>query len=257
MDRDPRAVALARERLKTWPQAVVVQGNYGDVAAVVGEMGVAEVDGVLIDAGVSSMQLDDPARGFSFQMDGPLDMRMDTSRGETAAEFLARIDEKGLATMLHEFGDVPRARGVARGIIQRREQAPIKSTRDLVDVLIEVYHTRGRVPEETRQIFQAVRIAVNGELDSLERGIRTAVDLLKGEGRLLCITFHSGEDRIVKNAMREASREKRETYPDGRLRAVTPPKLRLLTKRPVTPDDAELRENPRAHSAKLRVAEKI
>lgn len=257
IDRDARAVALARARLEGRPQAVVIQGNYGDLVAVVGKMGVEEVDGVLIDAGVSSMQLDDAARGFSFQMDGPLDMRMDPSTGETAAELLARIDEKGLTEMLVDFGDVPKARSIARRIVERREASPLKTTRDLVDVLIEVYHTHGRMPDETRQVFQAVRIAVNGELDSLERGIRAAVDLLKGEGRLVCITFHSGEDRIVKNALREASRETKETYPDGRVRAVTPPKLRLLTKRPITADAAEVRANPRAASARLRAAEKV
>ncbi len=255
IDRDAGAVALARARLKGRPQAVVIQGNYGDLAAVVGEMGVQEVDGVLIDAGLSSMQLDDPARGFSFQTDGPLDMRMDPSTGETAAELLARMDEKGLTTMLHEFGDVPKARSVARGIVNRRGEAPLKTTRDLVDVLIEVYHTR-RVPDETRQVFQAVRIAVNGELDSLQRGIRAAVDLLKGEGRLVCITFHSGEDRIVKNALRDASRETKEFHADGRVRAVTPPVLTLLTRRPVTPDKVEIAANPRAASARLRAAEK-
>jgi len=257
IDRDPRAVQLTRERLRGRPQAVVIQGNYGDLAAVVGEMGVTEVDGVLIDAGLSSMQLDDPERGFSFQMDGPLDMRMNGSTGETAAELLARENVEGLTTMLLDFGDVPKARKVARKIVERRETSPIATTRDLVDVLIEVYHTKGRVPDETRQVFQAVRIAVNGELVSLESGIRSAVNLLKGEGRLVCITFHSGEDRIVKNALRDASKPELELYPDGRTRATHPPKLRLLTKRPVEPTEEETAANPRAHSARLRAAEKI
>lgn len=257
IDRDERAVALARDRLRGRPQAVVIQGNYGDLAAVVGEMGVTEVDGVLIDAGLSSMQLDDPARGFSFQMDGPLDMRMDSSKGETAAELLARESEQGLTAMLLNFGDVPKARRVARAIVERRELAPIAKTRDLVDVLIEVYHTRGRVPDETRQVFQAVRIAVNSELESLESGIQAAVDLLKGKGRLVCITFHSGEDRIVKNALRDASKPTHDYFPDGRTRATHPPRLRLLTKRPVEATDDETRANPRAHSARLRAAEKL
>jgi 16S rRNA (cytosine1402-N4)-methyltransferase len=257
IDRDPRAVELTRERVKGRPQAVVIQGNYGDLAAVVGEMGVQEVDGVLIDAGLSSVQLDDAARGFSFQVDGPLDMRMDDSSGETAAELLARTSERGLTTMLHEFGDVPKARRVAREIVKRRESKPIARTRDLVDVLIEAYHTGGRVPEETRQVFQAVRIAVNDELGSLERGIRAAIDLLKADGRLICITFHSGEDRVVKNVLRDASRKSHEYHADGRLKATKPPKLRLLTRRPVTPGDEEIRANPRAHSARLRAAERI
>jgi 16S rRNA (cytosine1402-N4)-methyltransferase len=146
---------------------------------------------------------------------------------------------------------------VARTIVERRDEAPIEKTRDLVEVLIEAYHTRGRVPDETRQVFQAVRIAVNGELESLQHGIHAAVDLLKGEGRLVCITFHSGEDRIAKNVLRDASKETREYYADGRTRATHPPKLRLLTKRPVEPTPEEIRENPRAHSARLRAAEKI
>ncbi len=257
IDRDARAVELARGRLEGRPQAVVIQGNYGDLAAVVGAMGVTEVDGVLIDAGLSSMQLDDPARGFSFQSEGPLDMRMDRSKGETAAELLARVSEQGLTDMLLKFGDVPKARRVARAIVSRRDQGPITTTRDLVDVLIEVYHTKGRVPDETRQVFQAVRIAVNGELESLERGIRAAVDLLKGKGRLVCITFHSGEDRIVKNALRDASKPTHDYFPDGRTRATHPPKLRLLTKRPVEADPDETAANPRAHSARLRAAEKV
>jgi 16S rRNA (cytosine1402-N4)-methyltransferase len=184
-------------------------------------------------------------------------MRMNDSSGETAAELLSRLDEKGLTKMFQDYGDVPRARSVSRAIVRRREEAPIRTTRDLVDVLIEAYHMRGRAPDETRQVFQAVRIAVNSELESLESAVSAAIDLLKGGGRLVCITFHSGEDRIVKNSMRAAARETPEHHPDGRVRSVAPPRLRLLTRRPVTPANEEIRANPRAHSARLRAAEKL
>jgi 16S rRNA (cytosine1402-N4)-methyltransferase len=257
MDRDPGAVALACERLRAYPGATVVQGNYGDLASVVGALGIEKVDGVLIDAGLSSMQLDDPRRGFSFQQEGPLDMRMDPTQGATAAEYLAAVDERELERVLREYGDVPRARRLARAMIEQREERPIRTTKDLVSVLVEACHTGGKIPDETRTVFQAIRIAVNGELDSLLEGIEAAVNALRQGGRLVCITFHSGEDRIVKNRLREHSRPVRLMHADGRVRGTIPPKLRLLTKRPVTPSAEETRANPRAHSARLRAAERV
>ena len=257
MDRDPSAVALTRERLRACPRATVVQGNYGDLASVLGALGIEAVDGVLIDAGLSSMQLDDARRGFSFQQEGPLDMRMDPTTGRTAAEYLAAVDEEELERVLREYGDVPRARRLARAMIEQREKRPLRTTHDLVSVLVEACHTGGKIPDETRQVFQAVRIAVNGELDSLLEGIEAAVRKLRQGGRLVCITFHSGEDRIVKNAFRNHSRPLRLMHADGRAKGTVPPKLRLLTKRPATPSSAETAANPRAHSARLRAAERV
>ncbi len=257
LDRDPVAVGTARARLEGYPWASVMQGNYGELASVAASLGLEAVDGILIDAGVSSMQLDDARRGFTFQQEGPLDMRMDPTQGCTAAEYLAAVDEVELERVLRAYGDVPRARRLARAMIEQRDKRPIHTSQDLVSVLVEACHTGGKVPDETRTVFQAIRIAVNGELDSLTKGIEAAVDLLSQGGRLVCITFHSGEDRIVKNYLREHSRPIRLVHPDGRTRGTVPPKLRLLTKRPVTPSAEETRANPRAHSARLRAAEKI
>jgi len=257
IDRDPTAVKLALEKLGGHARATVVQGNYGDLATLADSLGIEKVDGVLIDAGLSSMQLDDARRGFTFQQEGPLDMRMDPTQGRTAADYLAAVDEAELERVLRVYGDVPRARRLARAMIEQREKHPIHTTQDLVSVLVEACHTGGKVPDETRQIFQAIRIAVNSELDSLSRGIEAAVELLGQGGRLVCITFHSGEDRIVKNQLRDLSRPARLLHADGRVKGTVPPKLRLLTKRSVTPSAAETRANPRAHSARLRAAEKV
>lgn len=257
IDRDPRAVALARERVSRFPQATVLQGNYGELGALVGSLGFASVDGVLIDAGLSSMQLDDPSRGFTFQQEGPLDMRMDPTTGQTAAEYLATVDQEELTRILKAYGDVPRARAIARAICQRRTSAPLATTSDLADVVAGVFDFVKGTPEETRTVFQAIRIAVNDELRALERGIEAAVSLLNSGGRLVCIAFHSGEDRIVKNTMRRHARAQKELHPDGRVKRTVPPILRILTKRPVQPSAEEIRENPRAHSARLRVAERL
>lgn len=257
IDRDPTAVSLALEKLGGHPRATVVQGNYGELVTLADSLGIKKVDGVLIDAGLSSMQLDDVRRGFTFQQEGPLDMRMDPTQGRTAADYLAAVDEAELERVLRVYGDVPRARRLARAMIERRGKQPIETTQDLVSVLVEACHTGGKVPDETRQVFQAIRIAVNGELDSLTKGIEAAIELLGQGGRLVCITFHSGEDRIVKNQLRDSSRPMRLTHPDGRVKETIQPKLRLLTKRSVTPSAAEVRANPRAHSARLRAAEKV
>ncbi len=257
LDRDPVAVGIATERLKGYPWAAVVQGNYGDLASLADTLDLKTVDGILIDAGLSSMQLDDARRGFTFQQEGPLDMRMDPTQGRTAAEYLAAVDEAELERVLRVYGDVPRARRLARAMIEQRDKHPIHTSQDLVSVLVEACHTGGKIPDETRTVFQAIRIAVNGELDSLTHGIEAAVDLLSQGGRLVCITFHSGEDRIVKNYLRDDSRPVRLLHADGRTKGTVPPKLRLLTKRPVKPSAEETRLNPRAHSARLRAAEKL
>ena len=257
IDRDSGAVKLALEKLRGHARATVVQGNYGDLASIAIALGIEKVDGVLIDAGLSSMQLDDPRRGFTFQQEGPLDMRMDPTQGRTAADYLAAVDEEELERVLRVYGDVPRSRRLARAMIEQREKQPIRTTHDLVSVLVEACHTGGKIPDETRTIFQAIRIAVNGELDSLTKGVEAAVELLGQGGRLVCITFHSGEDRIVKNQLRDMSRPIRLMHADGRVKGTVPPKLRLLTKQSVTPSAQEIRTNPRAHSARLRAAEKV
>jgi len=257
IDRDPVAVALTRERFRGTPGVTVLQGDYGDLGHLVDAVGLAQVDGILIDAGLSSMQLNDAGRGFSFQQSDPLDMRMDTSRGKTAAEYLAHVGEDELADVLRMFGDVPRARAIARAVCARRTANPIRTTDDLVAAIKDAFQFVSGVPEETRRIFQAIRIAVNDELASLTKALDSGIGLLRSGGRLVVISFHSGEDRIVKQVFQRESRPRRQLHPDGRLQAEISPRMMVLTKTPIRPSEDEIRDNPRAHSARLRAAERL
>lgn len=257
LDRDPESVEIARQRLAEFPGATVVRRNYAELESVLEELGVDGLDGVLIDAGFSSMQLDDARRGFTFQEEGPLDMRLDTSSGPTARKFLASVGEKELARMLKEYGDVRPARRIAAAIVRRRERGAMETTSDLAAAVSEALDFVRGQPNEVRTVFQAVRIAVNEELRWLERGVEVAIDALRPGGRLVVISFHSGEDRVVKNALRDASRPRRDLFADGRVRAVKPPCVKVLTPKPVKPRQAEILQNPRAKSALLRAAEKL
>lgn len=256
LDRDLEAVARASKRLADFACASVYHANYGAMAAVLAELGIEAVDGILIDAGLSSVQLDDPERGFTFQADGPLDMRMDRTTGPAALEWLKSVTEPELAGVLRQYGDVGPARRIARSICRRRAAQQLERTRDVAEAVAEALDFVAGVPEETRTVFQALRMAVNEELHWLEEGLHQGVGLLRPGGRIVAIAFHSGEDRVVKNVFREESRVQRLTYPDGRVRSVTPARLRVLTPKPVLPGDEEIRSNPRAKSAKLRVAER-
>ena len=257
IDRDPFAVARVRERLQPFACAEAIQSDYGDLARILPELKVGPVDGVLIDAGVSSMQLDDPQRGFSFQVEGPLDMRQDTTQPLTARGYLAACTEQELARVLRDYGDVRPAQRIAKSIVKRRERNTLSTTFDLRDAVCEALPFLQGTPDEVRTVFQAVRIAVNDEYAQLERGIRAGIEALGPEGRIVVIAFHSGEDRIVKNVFREESHAQRTFLADGRVASVTPPRLRVLTPKPVTADEDELLNNPRAHSAKLRAAERL
>lgn len=257
IDRDPSAVALTRERLSAYPQAVVLQGNYGALSEILAAHHVSHVDGLLIDAGVSSMQLDQSERGFSFQEAGPLDMRMDPGTGPTAAEYLGQVEEGELARVLHDYGDLRRAKSIARAICSARDRAALSTTQDLAEVVAKVFDFVHGVPQETRTVFQAIRIAVNEELRWLEAGLQQGIDFLAKNGRIVCITFHSGEDRIVKNTLKAAARSREVLHPDGRVRETLPARLKLLTPKPVRPEQEEIRANSRAQSAKLRAAEKL
>jgi len=244
VDRDPAAVEVARERLREFgDRARVVHGDYRDLPAILDREGVGAVDGILLDLGVSSMQLDAPGRGFSFRRDEPLDMRMDTSAGATAAEAIAGADEKTLADVIYELGEDRHARRIARAIVEARLRAPITTTGRLADVVRRAVPRRGytRIDPATRT-FQAVRIWVNRELDGLGDCLVAASARLAPGGRLVVITFHSLEDRIVKHVLRS-------------LQAAGTHGLRVLTKRPLVPSAAETERNPRARSAKLRAAE--
>lgn len=251
LDRDPRAIDVARERLAPWGDRVVlVHADYRELPAVLARLGIGTIDGALADLGVSSMQLDEPARGFSFRADGPLDMRMDTSRGQTAAEMLATVDEQALADVIFRFGEDRKSRRIARSIVEGRHDAPIETTARLASLVRRaagggVYQ---RIDPATRT-FQALRIWVNHELDGLDAFIVDAVQALRRGGRLVIIAFHSLEDRIVKHTARMLATG------DGHLRGEG--LVRVLTKKPVTAGEAERDVNPRSRSAKLRAVERV
>ena len=243
LDRDPAAVAAARDALSGFGDRVeVVHADYRRVAAVLDERGVAKVDGVLADLGVSSMQLDAPGRGFSFRQDDPLDMRMDTTAGPTAAEALRDVDERTLADVIYEFGEERHSRRVARAIVAARERGSIETTGQLAEIVRRAISRKGytRIDPATRT-FQAIRIWVNRELEGLDSFLGAATRRLADGGRMAVITFHSLEDRIVKHTLRALAAED-----TG---------LRIRTKRPLVPSEAEIGRNPRARSAKLRAVE--
>jgi 16S rRNA (cytosine1402-N4)-methyltransferase len=250
IDRDEDALARAREALAEYGERVrLVHGDYREMDAALEAAGEATVAGVLLDLGVSSMQLDADGRGFSFRRDEPLDMRMDRSRGETAAERLAVVDEVTLADVIFRFGEERKSRRVARAIVQAREREPIARTGQLAAIVRRAVGGPWQRIDPATRTFQALRIWVNGELDGLDAGIgRAAARLQVPEGtmtggRLAVISFHSLEDRIVKHAFRGMA-------------AGDTPLVRLLTRRPVVAGDAEVDANARARSAKLRAVER-
>lgn len=255
LDRDPQAIALARAEFGQDPRVQVRHGSFADLA----EWDATEggLDGVLLDIGVSSPQLDDPQRGFSFQADAPLDMRMDTSQGESAADYLARARETDIADVLYTYGEERMSRRIARWIVERREEGqPIRTTAELAELCARAIPKREPGKHPATRTFQALRIAVNGELDALERGLAGAVCRLRPGGRLSVISFHSLEDRIVKQFIRAQSQP-----PSPTRRGLPPPPHAPLTLRPLgnaqLPSAEEIERNPRARSAVLRVAERL
>jgi 16S rRNA (cytosine1402-N4)-methyltransferase len=243
LDRDPAALAGARIALAEFGDRVeLVHADYRRVNELLDARGVTTVDGVLADLGVSSMQLDSPGRGFSFRQDAPLDMRMDTTTGPTAAESIREADEGTLADVIYEFGEERHSRRIARAIVAARARAPIETTGQLADVVRRAVPRKGysRIDPATRT-FQAIRIWVNRELDGLDTFLGDVARRLAGDGRMVVIAFHSLEDRIAKHTLRALQDE-----------GIG---LRIRTKRPMVPTDAEVERNPRARSAKLRAAE--
>jgi len=254
MDVDPTALALARETLAPYGERVALsRASYDNMLDAMHKCGWRTVDGIVLDLGVSSMQLDTAGRGFSFQSEAPLDMRFDPDSGMTAAELVNTAEEAELAEMLFRFGEEPRARRIAQLIVKAR---PITTTTELAGIVKRAYRERSRVHPATRT-FQALRIAVNDELACLARALPSALEALRPGGRLAVISFHSLEDRIVKQYFREQSKDQ-----------VNPPYTRVyeferkaslkeVSRKPIVPGEAEVRTNPRARSARLRVAEKV
>ena len=260
VDRDITALKAARTRLCSHMQKVtLVHGNFEDLDVILDSLSIPQVDGILLDLGVSSPQLDDASRGFSYMADAPLDMRMDRSESLTAYELVNNWPKEELKKILFEYGEERYAPQIAAAIERVRSDHPIETTLELVDVI------RGAMPDKAlrekqhpaKRSFQAIRIAVNDELGAVSRVMRDAVACLRPGGRLAVITFHSLEDRIVKNAMAEAA--KGCTCPPNFPVCVcgNKPKIEILTKKPIIATREEVEENPRARSAKLRVAEKL
>ena len=246
IDRDQDAIAVARERLGAFGDRVTfVHADYRELPRVVRQAGRAEVDGVLADLGVSSMQLDAPERGFSFRQDGPLDMRMNRAAGPSLAELLATVDETALANVIYEFGEERKSRRVARAIVAARDSGALTGTLALASVVRRAAggDTWQRLDPATRT-FQALRIWTNGELDGIEAFLEAAVALVAPGGRVVVIAFHSLEDRVVKHTFRRLGADESGT-------------VRVVTRRPVVPTDAEAARNPRARSARLRAVERV
>jgi 16S rRNA (cytosine1402-N4)-methyltransferase len=254
LDRDPAAIAAASAIDDA--RFCAVHRAFGGLSSVLHELGIARVAGVLFDLGVSSPQLDEPARGFSFMNDGPLDMRMDTSRGVTAAQWLAQATEHEIGEVIKHHGEERFAKRIAAAIVAARTRGPLDTTRQLAALVAEAVPTREPGQDPATRTFQAVRIHVNQELEELSLALGQCPQLLAAGGRLAVVSFHSLEDRIVKRFMRENSRA--DPFPRGlplRARELPRPRLRLVG-RPQRPAPTEIAANPRARSAVLRVAER-
>ncbi|HVE56360.1 MAG TPA: 16S rRNA (cytosine(1402)-N(4))-methyltransferase RsmH [Pyrinomonadaceae bacterium] len=262
IDQDLQAIELAQERLGHFGERIkIFHANFAEITEVLKKAGVQKVNGILADLGVSSLQFDDGKRGFSFRFDAPLDMRMDTDSGyETAAELLERLSEEEIADLIYKYGEERMSRRIARRIVWKREIGEaVKTTRELAET-VEKAIGRGKSKDKIHpatRTFQALRIAVNREIEILEEFIGDAVDVLESEGRLAIITFHSLEDRIVKQTFQKLAGKC--SCPPRLPQCVcgAEKKIEILTRKPLVPDEPEIAENPRARSAKLRICQKI
>jgi 16S rRNA (cytosine1402-N4)-methyltransferase len=252
IDRDPDALAAAAASLQSWRDRIeLVHADYRDLPSVLSQRSIDGVDGALADLGVSSLQLDAEDRGFSFRRDEPLDMRMDRTKGPTAADLLRDVDEHALANVIFQFGEERFSRRIARAIVDARRETEMRTTGQLAHIVRRAVPHRGhqRIDPATRT-FQALRIWVNRELEGLDAFLSAAADLLRAGARLAVISFHSLEDRIVKHVFRALAAARSGD-------AATSSALRIVTKRPLVPSDAEVDRNPRARSAKLRAIERV
>jgi 16S rRNA (cytosine1402-N4)-methyltransferase len=240
LDKDEEILQRARERLGERPNVLLKHADFRDLRGVLGELGVEKVDGLLFDLGVSSFHLDNPKRGFSFMSDGPLDMRLDRTQQETAADLVNNLSEEELARILHEYGEEPRSRRIARFIAEARKTRRVTTTGQLKELTVRATGGRHGATHAATRTFQALRIAVNDELASLHDAMRLLPEALRSGGRAVVISFHSLEDRIVKRVLRGLA---------------ATGKAQILTRKPVLPSAAEVKENPRSRSAKLRALE--
>ena len=261
IDQDENAVRLAQGRLNRFGDRFrSFHANFSEIIQVAKEASIEKADGIIADLGVSSVQLDDPKRGFSFRYDAPLDMRMDASSDRpTAAELLETLDEEEIANLIYKYGEERKSRRIAKRIVERRDQGrPVRTTADLASLIEKAI---GRSPKDkihpATRTFQALRIAVNDELGILGRFIENSVDLLKEEGRLCVITFHSLEDRIVKRVFQKLSGKCQCPPRIPKCVCGASKRVEVLTRKPIIPTDTEMNENPRSRSAKLRVCQKL
>ena len=256
LDRDQSAVALGADLVQAAAgRLTLVEARFSELERIAQRFGVDGVDGVVLDLGVSSMQLDEAARGFSFRFDGPLDMRMDGD-GPSAADVVARAPERDLANIIFQLGEERHSRAIARAIVAARSSSPIETTQALAELVGRVVRARPGAIHPATRTFQALRIFVNQELDELVAGLAAAERVLKPGGRLVVVSFHSLEDRIVKTFLAERGRVAGVSRhrPEA---AMQPPSFRILTKRPIVADEAEVAANPRSRSAKLRAGERL
>jgi 16S rRNA (cytosine1402-N4)-methyltransferase len=260
IDQDLSALKIASSRLTRFGERFrPVHANFSAIKYMADDLRIGSVDGIIADLGVSSMQLDDPNRGFSFRFDASLDMRMDTTTGQTAAELLKTLSEEEIANLIFEYGEERKSRRIARWIVNRRNEGrAIATTGDLANLVERAVgrSPKGKIHPATRT-FQALRIAVNDELGILEKFINDSIDLLKPEGKLCIITFHSLEDRIVKHAFQKLSGKCFCPPRIPRCVCGAEKRVEILTRRPVVPTEAEMNENNRSRSAKLRVCKKL
>jgi 16S rRNA (cytosine1402-N4)-methyltransferase len=259
IDRDEEALRLARERLTEFGGRFrAVRADFRELTRVLATAEVKTVRGILADLGVSSLQLDSPSRGFSFRYEAPLDMRMDMSSGETAAELLGRLSEVEIARLIFEYGEERHSRRIARRIVDRREAGePVTSTTELAKLVERAIGGKKRRIHPATRTFQALRIAVNRELEGLDQFVADAIDALEPHGRLAVISFHSLEDRIIKRTLLKLSGRCQCPPRLPQCACGARPVIEILTRRPLTPTEDEIAENPRARSAKLRVAARL
>ncbi|KXG78488.1 Ribosomal RNA small subunit methyltransferase H [Fervidicola ferrireducens] len=259
IDRDEDAVKNARDKFSAFPNAVIIHDNFKNIKRIIHNLGFQGVDGVIFDLGVSSYQLEEKSRGFSYMQDAPLDMRMDKSQKLTARDVVNNLEKKELARIIKEYGEERWADKIAEFICERRKIKPIERTGELVDIIKAAIPARARRqgPHPAKRTFQALRIFVNDELEILSQSLKDAVELLKPGGRICVITFHSLEDRIVKHTFKELSRGC--ICPKGSpiCTCNREKELKILTPKPILPSRDEVEANPRARSAKLRAGEKL